>query len=124
MRKGIFLLKIMRVVIPSMLPDLIPIIRYSFVGTYFSLVFQAQDIEYVTKFSAFCNPLPLNSLWSGYFFELADNGPSGCTPVVTNDKFWRHKFIQEFLTFCNSWEGLLSCVRNGLNTLTGLVQES
>ena len=31
MRKRIFLLKIMRVVTPSMLPDLIPIIRYSFV---------------------------------------------------------------------------------------------
>lgn len=47
----------MRVVTPSMLPDLIPIIRYSFVGTCFSLVFQAQAIENVTNFWVFYKAL-------------------------------------------------------------------
>jgi len=58
-RKRIFFLKIMRVVTLSMLPDLIPIIRYSFVGTCFSLVFQAQDIESVYGFYVFYKYLML-----------------------------------------------------------------
>jgi len=49
----------MRVVTLSMLPDLIPIIRYSFVGTCFSLVFQAQDIESVYGFYVFYKYLML-----------------------------------------------------------------
>ncbi len=38
--------------------------------------------ENVHKFSAFCNPLPINCIWSGNFFELADNEFSSCTLVV------------------------------------------
>jgi len=70
-----------------------------------------EDIENVHKFSAFCNPLALNSLWNGHFFELADNGLSGCMlVVVVNARKWGH--------FGVAW-----CVRTGPDWLVGAVQK-
>jgi len=49
----------------------------------------APDIENVTNFCVFYKALVLQSLWNGNFFELADNGLSGCSPVVReNSRKW------------------------------------
>ena len=49
----------------------------------------SSDIKNVYKFSVFCNPLTLKSLWSGYFFELADNGLLSSIQVVgMNSRKW------------------------------------
>ena len=54
----------------------------------------APAIENVYKFSVFCNPLTLNSLWGGHFFELADNGLLSCRLVVGfNSRKWGHSGV-------------------------------
>ena len=51
----------------------------------------ALDIENVTNFFDFCNPLVLSDLWNEHFPEFGDNGLLSCMKVVGADsRKWGH----------------------------------